>query len=223
MSNSPHPHSEATTSSKTEHLSLWQQIVEDWVAHGRDWTKPGFRAVAIHRFGVWRMTLEPKFLRAPFSILYRMLFRKVRNTYGIELPYSVKLGRRVVIEHQSAIVIHGGCEIGDDCIIRQGVTLGNRYLEKPFDAPKLGTRVNIGAGAKIFGNVQIGDGASIGANAVVLSDVPAGATAVGIPAKIIQPTKSQAVVQSALTEVTDVLQVITNDLNIPAVETSNGA
>lgn len=192
-----------------ESLSLWQQIVEDWVAHGQDWTKPGFRAVAIHRFGVWRMTIQPKVLRAPFSILYRMLFRKVRNTYGIELPYTVKLGRRVVIEHQSAIVIHGECEIGDDCIIRQGVTLGNRYLEKPFDAPKLGARVNVGAGAKIFGDVQIGDDASIGANAVVLIDVPAGATAVGIPAKIIKTTKPQEA-QQALTEVPDslVAQVI---------------
>jgi serine O-acetyltransferase len=168
---------------------LWHQIKEDWIAHGRDWTKPGFRAVAVHRFGVWRMKVEPKILRAPFSILYRALFRKIRNTYGIELPYSTQLGRRVIIEHQSAIVIHGDCVIGDDCIIRQGVTMGNRYLDRPFDAPKLGTRVNVGAGAKIFGNVTIGDGANIGANAVVLCDVPAGATAVGIPAKVINSSK----------------------------------
>jgi serine O-acetyltransferase len=170
---------------ETPALGFWQQLKEDWIAHGRDWTKPGFRAVAIQRFGVWRMTLEPIILRAPFSILYRALFRKVRNTYGIELPYTVKLGRRVVIEHQSGIVIHGECSIGDDCIIRQGVTMGNRYLDRPFDAPKLGNRVNVGAGAKIFGNVTIGDDANIGANAVVLSDIPPGKTAVGIPAKII--------------------------------------
>jgi serine O-acetyltransferase len=166
-------------------LSLWQQIEEDWIAHGRDWTKPGFRAVAVHRFGVWRMKVEPKLLRAPLSILYRMLFRKIRNGYGIELPYSVELGRRVIVEHQGAIVIHGNCSIGDDSIIRQGVTLGNRYLERPFDAPRLGKGVNVGAGAKIFGHVTIGDRANIGANAVVLSDVPADTTAVGIPARII--------------------------------------
>ncbi|MEG3879603.1 serine O-acetyltransferase [Microcoleus sp. herbarium7] len=170
---------------ETPALGFWQQLKEDWIAHGRDWTKPGFRAVAIQRFGVWRMTLEPIILRAPFSILYRALFRKVRNTYGIELPYTVRLGRRVVIEHQSGIVIHGECSIGDDCIIRQGVTMGNRYLDRPFDAPKLGNRVNVGAGAKIFGNVTIGNDANIGANAVVLSDIPPGKTAVGIPAKII--------------------------------------
>jgi serine O-acetyltransferase len=172
---------------ETPTLGLWQQIKEDWIAHDRDWTRPGFRAVAIQRFGVWRMKIEPKILRSPFSILYRALFRKVRNTYGIELPYTVQLGRRVIIEHQSCIVIHGDCVIGDDSIIRQGVTLGNRYLDRPFDAPKLGARVNVGAGAKIFGNVTIGDDANIGANAVVLCDVPAGATAVGLPAKVISP------------------------------------
>ncbi|AKG22778.1 serine O-acetyltransferase [Calothrix sp. 336/3] len=166
-------------------LGLWQQIREDWIAHGKDWTKPGFRAVAIHRFGVWRMQIQPKLLRAPFSVLYGMLYRRVRNHYGIELPYTVELGRRVVIEHQGAIVIHGYCSIGDDSIIRQGVTLGNRYLDRLFDAPKLGKRVNVGAGAKIFGNVTIGDDVNIGANAVVLCDVPSGMTAVGIPGKII--------------------------------------
>lgn len=183
------PPSEAFDS---QSLTLWQQIVEDWMAHGKDWTKPGFRAVAVHRFGVWRMKIEPRFLRAPFSLLYRMLFIKVRNSYGIELPYTVKLGRRVVIEHQSAIVIHGYSEIGDDCILRQGVTLGNRYLEKPLEAPKLGAKVNVGAGAKIFGAIKIGDGSNIGANAVVLHDVPSGATVVGIPAKIVKSSSRAA-------------------------------
>lgn len=177
----------ALDSNSAPSLSLWQQIKEDWDAHGRDWTKPGFRAVAIQRFGVWRMQLQPKLLRAPFSILYRMLYRKARNTYGIDLPYTAQVGRRVVIEHQGAIIIHGESVIGDDSIIRQGVTLGNRYLDRPLDAPKLGKRVNVGAGAKILGNVTIGDDAIIGANAVVLKDVPAGHTAVGIPAKILPP------------------------------------
>ena len=176
---------------ETPALGLWQQIQEDWIAHGRDWTKPGFRAVAVQRFGVWRMKVEPKLLRAPLSILYRSLYRKIRNTYGIDLPYTVKLGRRVVIEHQSAIIIHGNCTIGDDCIIRQGVTLGNRYLDKPLESPQLGDRVNVGAGAKILGKVNLGDDVNIGANAVVLSDIPAGQTAVGIPAKMIAAKKNQ--------------------------------
>lgn len=166
-------------------MNLWQQWVSDWRAHGCDWTKPGLRAVAAHRFGVWRMNLQPKILRAPFSIVYRMWYRHARNVYGIDLPYSVQLGQRVVIEHSGGIIIHGSAVIGDDCILRQGVTLGNRYLDKPFDAPRLGKRVNVGAGAKILGAVMIGDDAQIGANAVVLRDVPAGATAVGIPARIV--------------------------------------
>ena len=166
-------------------LSLFAQIREDWIAHGRDWTKPGFRAIAVHRFGNWRMRIGSKIVRAPFSVLYRMMFRHVRNHYGIELPYSAVVGRRVVIEHQSCIVIHGNSVIGDESIIRQGVTLGNKTLASPLDAPTLGKRVNVGAGAKILGAVNIGDGASIGANAVVLQNVPAGAVAIGIPARIV--------------------------------------
>jgi serine O-acetyltransferase len=104
------------------------------------------------------MQIKSKLLRAPLSLLYNSLYRKVRNGYGIDLPYTVKLGRRVVIEHQNGIIIHGHSVIGDDSIIRQGVTLGNRYLDRPFDAPQLGIKVNIGAGAKILGNVAIGDG-----------------------------------------------------------------
>ncbi|XGB43436.1 MAG: serine O-acetyltransferase [Nodosilinea sp. LVE1205-7] len=180
---------EDLTNQPGETLSLWQQIQEDWIAHGRDWTKPGFRAVAIHRFGVWRMRVQPKLLRAPLSILYQMLFRKVRNTYGIELPYTVKMGRRVIFEHQGDIVIHGDCVIGNDCIIRQGVTLGLRHLDRLADAPRLGDRVNVGAGAKAFGRIHIGDDVNIGANAVVLDDVPAAVTVVGIPARIVK--KSQ--------------------------------
>lgn len=163
---------------------LFAQLREDWIAHGCDWTLPGFRAVAVARFGAWRMGVRPKLLRAPLSILYRVMYRRVRNVYGIELPYSVELGRNVVFEHQGAVVIHGCAKIGDGCIIRQGVTIGNRTLDKPLQAPTLGKNVNVGAGAKILGGVTIGDDAVIGANAVVLKDVPAGALAVGVPAVI---------------------------------------
>ena len=164
---------------------LWRRIREDWEAHDRDWTKPGFRAVAVHRFGVWRMGLHSKLLRAPFSVLYRFFYRRVRNHYGIDLPYTVRLGRRVVFEHCGAIVIHGNSAIGDDSIVRQGVTLGIRSIDRPFDAPELGARVDIGAGAKILGKVRVGNRVQIGANAVVLHDLPAGSIAVGIPARIV--------------------------------------
>jgi serine O-acetyltransferase len=168
---------------------LFALIKEDWIAHGRDWTRPGFRAIAAYRFGVWRMNVRPKLLRAPLSIIYRWLYRKCRNQYGIEVPYSAKIGRRVVFEHQHGIVIHGNSEIGDDSILRQGCTLGNKSLDRPHDAPKLGKRVNVGAGAKILGAITVGDDAVIGANSVVLKDVPAGMIAVGLPAMNIAPKK----------------------------------
>ena len=165
---------------------LVQLIREDWVAHGRDWTRPGFRAVAVHRIGQWRMGIKPKLLRAPFSILYRAMFRRICRAYGIELPYTVALGRRVILEHQHGIVIHGNCVIGDDCVIRQGVTLGNKSVATRFEAPRLGNRVDVGAGAKVLGPVFVGDDAVVGANAVVVRDVPPAATAVGVPARIIK-------------------------------------
>lgn len=164
--------------------NLFSLIREDLKAHGGDWTRPGFRALAVYRFGVWRMSVRPKLLRAPLSLLYRHFYRRVRNHYGIELPYTATVGRRVVIEHQSGIVIHGASIIGDDCIIRQNCTLGIRRVDRPTEAPVLGQGVDVGAGAVILGDVRIGDRARIGANAVVLADVPSDASAVGIPAQI---------------------------------------
>jgi serine O-acetyltransferase len=166
---------------------LLAYVAEDYRAHDRDTTRPGFRAVAVHRFGNYRMHWKRPW-RSGMTLVYFALYRHVRNHYGIELPFSAKLGRRVVIEHQGAIVIHGSSVIGDDCIIRQGVTLGNRTLSAPFDAPVLGKKVNVGAGAKLLGLVRVGDGANIGANSVVLRDVPAGRTAIGVPARVLDET-----------------------------------
>ncbi len=178
---------------KQGRLGLAAQILEDWEAHGRDMTRPGFQALAVHRFGTWRMGIGPRVIRAPLSVLYRVLYRSVRNFYGIELPYTAYVGRRVVFEHQSGVVIHGYAQIGDDCIIRQEVTLGNRHLDRPLDAPRLGNRVTVGAGAKVLGAVHIGDDAQIGANAVVCDDVPAGAVAVGVPARVLHHSRVQEV------------------------------
>ncbi len=187
--NPPPLHEHATTGRGADGLGLWALLKEDYAVHGRDWARPGFRAVAVYRFGVWRMSIRSKLLRAPFSVLYRWAYRRVRNRYGIELPYEAKVGRRLTVEHQSAILVHGYCVIGDDCFIRQECTLGNKTLDRPFDAPRLGDRVNVGAGAKLLGGVTIGDDAQIGANAVVVKDVPAGAIAVGVPA-VIKPAKA---------------------------------
>ncbi|MDB5581795.1 MAG: cysE 1 [Bradyrhizobium sp.] len=163
---------------------LWCQIKDDWRSNGRDWTKPGFRTLAVHRFGVWRMTVQPKLLRAPLSLLYRAAFRHCRNVYGIELPWSVKVGRGVVIEHQGGIVVHGASVIGDRCILRQNCTLGVRRLDDLSAAPVLENDVQLGAGAVLLGAIRIGHGATIGANAVVLHDVFAGGLATGVPARV---------------------------------------
>jgi serine O-acetyltransferase len=171
-------------------ISFLALIREDYVTNGRDWSAPGFRALAVHRFGNWRMTVQPKVLRAPLSVFYRSLFRFVRNHYGIELPFTVRVGRRVSIDHQSGIVIHGYTVMGDDCRIRQNTTMGVRSLDDPNAAPVLEAGVDVGAGAVIVGRITIGAGASVGANAVVLQDVPAGALAIGIPAKIVERTRS---------------------------------
>ena len=164
--------------------SLWQLWREDYATHGRDSTLPGFRALAFHRFGVWRLRVRPRLLRAPLTLVYRRLYRRARNRYGIEIPHSVAIGRRVRIEHQGGIVVHGSTVIGNDVIIRQGVTIGNRHLDRPDDAPVIGNRVNIGSGAVILGAITIGDDVSIGSNAVVLDDVPAGSTVAGPRAAI---------------------------------------
>jgi serine acetyltransferase len=164
-------------------MTLFKQIKDDWVNHGKDWTKPGFRALAYHRFGNWRMDVKPKILRAPLSILYRFLYRRARNVYGIELPYTAQIGQGVIIEHQHGIVIHGNAVIGNNCIIRQGVTIGIRYMDRPTEAPVIGDNVNIGAGAKLLGKITIGDNVNIGANAVVINSFPANNIVVGIPAK----------------------------------------
>jgi serine O-acetyltransferase len=164
----------------------WLSLVrEDFVAHGRRAMAPGFQALFVHRLGVARLKIEPRVLRAPVTVLYRALARTVASLYGIELPYSATIGRRVVFEHQHGIVVHGAAVIGDDCILRHGVTLGMRSVARRDEAPVLGRGVEVGAGAKILGRVRIGDGAAIGANAVVLHDVPAGAHAAGVPARIV--------------------------------------
>jgi len=163
---------------------LFAQIADDWRCNGRDWTRPGFRTLAVHRFGVWRMGVRSRLLRAPLSLAYRALFRHCRNVYGIELPYSAIVGRGVVIEHQGGIVVHGASVIGDRCIIRQNCTLGIRRLDEATAAPILEEGVDLGAGAVLLGRITIGRGARIGANAVVLCDVPACAVAAGVPATI---------------------------------------
>lgn len=167
---------------------MFENIKQDWKANAKSINHAGFRTLIVYRFGQWRMTIKSNLLRVPLSFLYRQMEKHVRFKYGIELPYTVDLGSNVTFEHQHGIVIHGHAKIGNGCIIRQGVTIGNKNLDAPFDAPTIGSYVNIGAGAKILGQVRVGNHAVIGANAVVTKDVPEYAIVAGIPAKIIGST-----------------------------------
>ena len=103
---------------------------------------------------------------------------------GSDFNPNATIGERVMLPHPTGVVIHGGVVIGDDCMIMQQVTIGQR---SDAHVPTVGSRVYIGAGAKVLGKIVIGDGARIGANAVVLCDVPANWTAVGIPAQLLPP------------------------------------
>ncbi len=146
------------------------------------WRK-GFWALQIYRFGHYRYRFRFKLLRILWGALHLVLLKLSEMLFGISIGVQANIGKRLVIEHFGSIVIHGKSQIGDDCVIRQGVTIGNKNLENPKDAPRIGNCVNIGAGAKILGDVVIGDNVSIGANAVVLKDVPDNSIAVGIPAR----------------------------------------
>ncbi len=154
--------------------TLWQQLKEDYEANLRDWSAPGFRALAMYRFGAWRLRRAP-WLRKSLYYPYRFLHRYVRNRYGIELHGTATIGRHVRIAHQGAIVIHEHAVIGDECLIRQGVTIGAVSEVGEGTAPVLERRVELGAGAIVTGRIRIGEGARIGPNAVVMSDVRAGA------------------------------------------------
>ena len=149
--------------------------------------RPGFQAIATHRFGVWASDLSNPVFRAVFSALYNCLNVFVRNVYGIELCVTTNIGRRVHIAHQSGITIHPLATLGDDCLLRQGVTLGQAMYapnQPAKPAPTLGERVWIGANATIFGGATIGDDVVIGPNSVVMTDIPSGSIVTAMPSRV---------------------------------------
>jgi serine O-acetyltransferase len=162
---------------------MFENLRSDFRAHGSRLGSQGFWALAVYRFGRWRYGIQPRVLRAPVSVLYRLLFKLVQMFAGIELPCEVTLGRNFTIDHFGAIVISGYARFGDNCRIRTGVVVGHAHVENPC-APTFGDNVDIGAGAKVLGPITIGSNVKIGANAVVVRDVPSNSVVTGVPGRV---------------------------------------
>jgi serine O-acetyltransferase len=141
---------------------------------------PGLHVLVLHRFAhrLWRWRLR---------WWARWLSQLGRWVTGIEIHPGARIGRRLFIDHGMGVVIGETAEIGDDCTLYHGVTLGGTSWNQEKRHPTLGKNVVVGAGAKILGPITIGDNARIGSNSVVVRDVPPGATVVGIPGRVVTP------------------------------------
>jgi serine O-acetyltransferase len=168
----------------------WRRVTEDLdAAIARDpaatsrvdvaLNSPGLHAIWAYRLGhrLW--------LRAGASrVAARLLMTVARSVTGVEIHPGATIGRRFFIDHGMGVVIGETAEVGDDVMLYHGVTLGGRSLKREKRHPTVGSRVTIGAGARVLGPVYIADDVQIGANSVVVKDVPDGAIATGIPATI---------------------------------------
>lgn len=153
-------------------------------------TYPGVHALIMHRFSHWLWSIQLFWLGRVFSHIGRGLT-------GIEIHPGATIGRRVFIDHGMGVVIGETAIIGDDCTLYHGVTLGGTSWNKGKRHPTLEAGVVIGAGAKVLGPITIGKNAKIGSNAVVVKDVPENATAVGIPARILEEEKANKAAKEA--------------------------
>ena len=140
---------------------------------------PGIKAVHSHRLAHWCYRHNLKFLA-------RAISQRSRRRTGIEIHPGATIGRRLVIDHGMGIVIGETAEIGDDCLIYHGVTLGGTGKDVGKRHPTIGNNVLIGTGAKVLGPIKVGDNSRIAANSVVLREIPENSTAVGIPARVVR-------------------------------------
>jgi serine O-acetyltransferase len=142
------------------------------------------------RLGCALNLLRPAPLRRLVLAPWWLLFRFLELLTGVSLPLGARIAGGLRIWHFGGVFVHPNASIGHNCTLRQGVTIGNRHSNT--DAPLIGDDVEFGAYAQVLGGIRIGSGAKIGAMSVVLKDVPAGCTAVGSPARIIEPHRSNA-------------------------------
>lgn len=163
-------------------ISFFRLLAEDFRTHDKDLFEPGFWAVAIHRCGNLRMDIRPRLLRMPFSLLYRILHACMSGFFGINLEYSVKLGRRVRLWHHGGIFL-GPTSIGNDVTIRHNTTMGVLSQDEEWKKPVIEDRVDVGTGVCILGDVTVGHDTVIGANSVVVRSFPPYSTLFGVPAR----------------------------------------
>ena len=142
-------------------------------------TYSGVHAVIVHRLAHW-------FYKHDHKLIARMISQIMRGITGIEIHPGAKIGKGLLIDHGSGVVIGETAEIGDYCLLYQGCTLGGTGKDHGKRHPTLGNNVMVGAGAKILGPFKVGDNAKIAANAVVLKEVPPNSTAVGVPERIVR-------------------------------------
>ncbi len=180
-------HDATLTVHRNSTISGMNIILEDIKAQREGLMGIGIWALLVYRFGHARFRVRNKVVRAPWTLVYLVLNRLAEILCGISIGSTACIGRRLSIEHHGCIVVHGASVIGDDCLIRHGVTLGNTGYDDPLGAPTIGSRVQIGAGAKLLGRITIGNDVIIGANAVVIRDVPDKAVVGGVPARPLNP------------------------------------
>ncbi|MNJ51739.1 Serine acetyltransferase [compost metagenome] len=160
------------------------QAVFDNDPAARSWFEVIFTYSGLH--AIWSHRLAHAFYRRRLFTIARIISQTSRFFTGIEIHPGARIGNRLFIDHGMGVVIGETCEIGDDVVIYQGVTLGGSGKEKGKRHPTIGNNVVIGSGAKILGSFKIGDQSNIGANSVVLKEVPPQSTVVGIPGKVVR-------------------------------------
>lgn len=178
-------YNDGTANRNPEGIGFWALVREDFERHDHDFLSQGYWTLFWHRFGNWRMSIGPKPLRFPFTLIYRVMAKLCEWWGGIFLPYTVVVGRRVRLEHFGGMILVAN-KIGDDVIIRQNTTFGIARLDDLTGRPVIGDRVEFGAGVVAVGRIEIGADSVIGANAVVTKDIPPGVVAGGVPARVLR-------------------------------------
>lgn len=179
------PMARGDTNANPASVTYRQLVIEDFRTHGSDPLSQGFWVLFWHRFGNWRMSFGSKWVRAPLTLVYRIMYKVGEWACGMSLPYNTPVGRRVRLDHFGGMILVAR-SIGSDVVLRQNTTIGIASTEDLNARPVIEDGVDIGAGAVIVGDIVIGAWSVVGANAVVTKSVPPHAVVGGVPARLIR-------------------------------------